>query len=131
MALPILEATVCFLRDEGRTALIDYTNYNHKLHKGYFSPPGGKIEEGETREDAVKREIWEEQGIKINSLVYRGEIFFDNEKRHFGGKQAPYSFRVYYFDSHDFDDTQAKAKEGKLMWIVDEKGIRITYASRR
>lgn len=120
MTLPVLEATVCFLRKERKTALVDYTNYPHPLHAGLFAPPGGRLEKGETKETSVKREIWEEQNIRINSLIYRGSVFFNNEKRHFGGKPAKYSFKVFYFDSHDFDDSQAKSREGKLVWVADD-----------
>ena len=35
--------------------------------------PGGKIEEGESYEDAVHREIREEMGIEVYDLVFLGE----------------------------------------------------------
>lgn len=34
-----------------------------------YTTPGGKVEEGETIENALKRETLEESGIKIDSLV--------------------------------------------------------------
>ena len=120
MVLPILEAMVCFLRKEGKTALIDYRGYDHPLHKGYFSPPGGKIDWNESREDGVRREVWEEQGIRVNDLTYRGAVFFNNERRSFGGKPAKWSFKVHYYDSYKFDDSLSKSKEGKLIWIADD-----------
>ena len=39
----------------------------------YFAIPGGGIDEGETFEDAVYREIMEELGIERGSLVYIGK----------------------------------------------------------
>ena len=125
IVLPILEATVCFLKRDGKTLLVDYTGYDHKLHAGYFSPPGGKIDFGESKEEAVRREVFEEQGIKVDRLTYRGVIFFNNEKRFFGGAPAKWSFRVHYYDSRDFDDSVAKSKEGKLAWIVDEEVLNL------
>lgn len=37
---------------------------------GKLDLPGGFIDPGETAEDAVRRELWEELGLKIKSLKY-------------------------------------------------------------
>jgi len=121
MTLPVLEATVCYLRKNGMTLFIDYRNFPHPLHQGYFSPPGGKLEIEETKEQAVIREVLEETHIKINSLIYRGKVLFSNEKRLFGGKPAKNSYLVHYFDSLDFDDNLAQATEGALAWTLEEE----------
>jgi len=120
MPLPIVKATICFLRKNSKTLFLDYRNYDHPLHIGKYSAPGGKLDGSENREEGVIRELFEETGIRVHRVVYRGEVFFDNEKRYFGGKPARNSFRVYYFDSFDFDDSNAKATEGKLAWVSDE-----------
>lgn len=39
----------------------------------YYAIPGGKIEENETAEDAVKRELKEEFSVEIELLGYLGE----------------------------------------------------------
>ena len=42
----------------------------------FFAVPGGGIEEGETLEEAVYREIQEEPGINKNSLEFVGKTIF-------------------------------------------------------
>ena len=121
MVLPVLEAVVCYLKKEGKTLLIDYRNFPHPLHKGFYSAPGGKLETGESREDAVIREIEEEINVKLNEVIYRGKVFFNNEKRLFGGKPAKHSYVVYYFDSLKFDESKALATEGSLAWTIDKE----------
>ena len=61
-----------------------------KTHKwkGNYTIPGGHVELGERLEEAVKREIWEETGLKMTSsdyLCHQQFIYDDSfwKKRHF------------------------------------------------
>lgn len=59
-----------------------------KKWKDLWTIPGGKIERGETREEAIKREIKEETGLKVSHLQFAivQECIFSLEfweKRHF------------------------------------------------
>lgn len=121
MSLPVIEATACFLRKGDKTLFIDYTNFPHKLHHGKVAPSGGKINPGETPEQAIIREIGEEMGIKIHSLVYKGAVLFKNEGRMFGNKPATDNYLVHFYETFDFDDSHARASEGALVWLTDSE----------
>ncbi len=68
---------------EGKILLVK----SHKW-KGKYVIPGGHIELGETTEEALKREVKEETGLKVSDIefVHLQEFIFDKsfwKKRHF------------------------------------------------
>ena len=83
---------------EGKIALIK------RIREGetYYVFPGGGIEEGETPEEATKREIYEELGvhIKVEHLIAKVE----------------FKCTEYYFNAHIIDGVfgSGKAEEFKL-----------------
>ena len=75
---------------------------------------GGKIEEGETPEECAVRETREETGITLNSVAFRGIVFFINTKN-----ETEY---MYLYTSSDFESLGLTGcDEGELDWIdIDE-----------
>ncbi len=81
---------------------------------GYFSVPGGGIEEGESLEGAVYREIQEEIGIEKKSLQLIGKsdlplrIIFKEIKLAYDGKEYKGSERNYFGFRFLGSDTEIK-----------------------
>ncbi len=81
------------------------------INKGYVNFPGGKMEEGETMIDCVKRETMEETGIIIENPVQVGYIEFPNQ-----------DFYVYIFKSTKFSgDVTAHDGEVSAFWVDCDK----------
>ncbi|MFD6508173.1 NUDIX domain-containing protein [Bacillus sp. NPDC060175] len=62
----------------------------------YWSLPAGAIEPGETPEDAIVREVWEETGLKVEVKKEKG-VFGGEEFRHTysNGDQVEYIVVVF------------------------------------
>ncbi|WP_174222086.1 NUDIX domain-containing protein [Polynucleobacter necessarius] len=65
-ARPVTEVAAGILLDQSGRFLLGQRPEG-KPYAGYWEVPGGKIEKGETVFDALKRELQEELGIKIQS----------------------------------------------------------------
>lgn len=130
MSLPWLNGVICLLRKEGKTLFIDYRDYPHKIHQGKYSPPGGKVNPGESSSDAAIRETFEETKIRVGTLVYRGKVHFNNEQRTVNGVPMKINMTVDIYESFDFDDSQAESteikedKKAKLEWILDNEIVK-------
>jgi len=122
MPLPFKVAATCLIRKGESTLFLDFrVLQTHPIHAGKISPPGGKVDDGEFYEDAARREALEETGIILGNLTYRGTVNFLNEKRTIQGKPMSHNYTVHFRNLHDFDDSNAKATEGELLWIPNHE----------
>jgi 8-oxo-dGTP diphosphatase len=70
---PIEYANLCFVIRDGQILLI---RKKRGLGAGKINGPGGRLEAGETAEQAAIRETQEEIGVTPTGLTYVGELFF-------------------------------------------------------
>ena len=104
------------IRKAARTYLIKNNKVvviNYKQHdNGYYDIPGGKIEDGETPEEASIREFKEETGITIKKQHYIGHNTIEYPDRIF-------EFKIYLVD--DYSGDPLEFEENYSMWInVDD-----------
>lgn len=78
---------------------------------GRWNGFGGKMEEGETIEQATLRELDEEVGIKDGQLTKAGilEFSFQNDEK---------ILQVHIFKLTDFSDTSIETEEMKPQWFT-------------
>ena len=77
--------------------------------------PGGKIETGESVVGSVKREVFEETGLKLNSLKICGiKDWYDKKEKE---RQL-----IILFISDNFSgELLSETSEGKVYWMEEEK----------
>ena len=102
---PSEEAVITYILQKEKVLLI------HKktgLGAGKINAPGGRIEKGETPEEAAVRETEEEVGLKTWDLRYAGELFF-----HF---TDGYKLKGTVFTTESFKGEMIETDEADPFW---------------
>jgi len=81
---------------------------------GRWNGFGGKLKEGETIEEALKRETKEEAGVEINNFDKVGIIEFEF-------KGDPDILEVHIFRVSDFGGEPAESEEMRPQWFNQDK----------
>ena len=110
----MLLATLCYLKRDGNTLMVYRNKKPNDIHQGKWNGLGGKFEAGETPEECVTREVWEESGLSIRDPKLCGLLMFPKFK---GNDWYVFVFTADYFTGELLGDSP----EGKLEWIPDEK----------
>ena len=125
------------VRDVARVILLDLDDHVLLLHG--FDPadsatgqwwftPGGGVEAGETLETAALRELWEETGLSIPSVVpLPGErnAEFDFDGRMWRQRERYFAARVPRFalDGSGWTDMERRSLLGARWWSIEELGV--------
>ncbi len=109
-------ATLCYVRDKKNhtTLMLHRVKKENDVHKDKWNGLGGKFELGESPEECVIREIYEESGLKITNPKMKGFITFPL----FDGVDDWY---VFLFVADEFTGTLIDSAEGCLEWVPTDK----------
>ena len=105
----MFQTTLCYLERDGKWLMLHRVKKENDLNEGKWVGIGGKFEEGESPEDCLIREIYEETGFKVNSWNYRGIITFVSDK---WGTEY-----MHLFHSDDFTGDMHPCDEGEAEWV--------------
>ena len=106
------KTVLCYIEQDNKYLLIYRNKKKNDLNEGKYLGIGGHIEPGESKEEAVVREVKEETGLTLLSFKYRGLVHF---------KDDDYQENMYLFTSHEFEGTLKECDEGELHWIDKDK----------
>ena len=87
---------------------------------GFWEFPGGKVEPGETRKQALARELAEELAITVDvtDMEFWTSLDFDYPTR---------SVRLHFFHIHNFSGDPV-ANEGQLLrWVTPEEACTLPF----
>ena len=103
---PKEEGTLCFVIQDGQILLIEK---KRGLGAGKVNGPGGRIEKGETAEQAAIRETQEEVGITPTGVKWAGELRFQF--------RDGYSLHCTVYRASGWEGELVETAEAKPFWV--------------
>ena len=103
---PILATMVYCIKDGDVLLMLR----NKEPNLGLWVGPGGKFEPGESPYDCAKRELYEETGLEVNDLYFRGLITEISPR-------PDWQWLMFLYVATEFSGTIVEDKrEGRLSW---------------
>ncbi|BBM89140.1 8-oxo-dGTP diphosphatase [Spirochaetota bacterium] len=113
--------TICavlgYVRANGKTLMLYRNKKKNDVHEGKWNGLGGKLIAGETPEEGLRREIFEESGLTVGEIKFKGMITFPDFV--VGENWVVYLFNVMTFTGV----LHKECPEGDLHWIEDAKVV--------
>ena len=99
--------------------------------EGYYSIPGGLVEVGERVEDAVRREVYEETGLKIE--IEKLIAVMDNIIKDEGGRVKYHYILVDYLAKPIGGELRVSSDASDVKWVRFDrlKGIKLTETAKK
>ena len=105
-------STLCYLENgRGEYLMLHRVKKQVDINKGKWIGIGGKFEEGESPDECLRREVWEETGLTLTRFQFRGVVtFLCNDS---GSDQLMYLFTATGWTGELNQD----CSEGDLAWV--------------
>ena len=105
--------SLCYIEKNGKYLMLHRTKKENDENRDKWIGIGGKFEDGESPEECMLREVYEEAGLKITDYKFRAVITFVNDIY-----QTEY---MHLFTASGFTGNISECSEGELEWVEKEK----------
>lgn len=111
------EASIAIIINEKNQLLI-----GKRIPSGLYGTPGGKIENGETSEDALIRELYEETNLKVIKMEKMNTIYIP--------EWNVYPFKILEYYGELLNQEPNKSEPWKFVDIDSLKHLELIYCLR-
>lgn len=110
--------TLCYIEHENKYLMLYRNKKKNDPNSGKWIGVGGKIEPGETPEQAMLREVFEETGINLEKWKFRGRVFFVSDLWE--------DEVMHLYTANTESDFFQPCDEGELSWIDKDKILQLS-----
>lgn len=105
--------TLCYIEKDNQYLMLHRNKKHNDPNEGKWIGVGGHIEEDESPEECVIREVFEETGLTLKEYSYRGVIYFISDV---------YEDEVMHlYTASGFEGQIKECDEGELLWVDKDK----------
>ena len=109
----MLQTTLCYIERQGCYLMLHRTAKDQDPNHDKWLGIGGKLEDKESPEECLLREVKEETGLELTAYRFRGIITFVSD-------QWPTEY-MYLYTATGFRGTLTDCDEGELAWVEKER----------
>ncbi|MCL2254456.1 MAG: 8-oxo-dGTP diphosphatase [Lachnospiraceae bacterium] len=107
--------TECYIQKDDKTLMLYRNKKENDINKNKYIGIGGRFEHGESPEECLIREVFEETGLTLTCFEFRGMITFltvNNECE---------PIYMFVFTADGFSGEVKDCDEGELHWVETER----------
>lgn len=101
--------TLCYLEREDAYLMLHRVKKENDINKDKWIGVGGHFEAGESPEECLLREVWEETGYRLTSWQFRGLVTFSTDTW-----ETEY---MCLYTADGFEGEPVECEEGELAWV--------------
>ena len=101
--------TLCYIEKNNSYLMLHRVSKDKDVNKDKWIGVGGHFEDGESPEECLLREVYEETGLKLTSYSFRGLITFVSE-------EWPTEY-MCLFTADAYEGSIKECDEGVLTWV--------------
>ena len=102
-------SVLCYIEKDEKYLMLYRNKKKNDVNGGKWIGVGGKLEENESPDEALLREVKEETGLTLTSYRFRGIITFVSDTW-----EGEY---MYLYTADGFDGEIIECNEGELLWV--------------
>lgn len=109
----MVNTTLCYIENETGYLMLHRVKKVNDMNQDKWIGVGGKLEAGESPEDCLLREVYEETGLTLTEYRYRGIVTFISNQ---WGTEY-----MHLFTATKYEGQIKECNEGNLEWVEKSK----------